>query len=91
MSWSERTDLDEVRRRCGGRRRYNAMRSFQREARRAAVSRLLLLYGSDRGVQSRVARELGVHRSTVSRDVRAMELKWREWQRSGRWPPRAGR
>ena len=83
--WSDATDPDTVARRAAGRRRYNSVRKFRAAYRRAEVSRLVLelmqaydecesrsrpaaMFGW--GIQSEVARRLGVHRSTVSRDVR---------------------
>ena len=62
--------FDEVCRRAGGRRRYNAERQRGAEKRRAEVARLLVKYGRHkRGTRARIARELGVSEATVSRDA----------------------
>jgi hypothetical protein len=58
-------------RRASARRRYNAVRREHAEERRAQVVLLLNEYGMGRGVQARIAYELGVSAATISRDVRA--------------------
>jgi hypothetical protein len=69
-SWSATTDWETVCKRSAGRRRYNAWRTFKKEYRRKQVAELLAQYGLlDHGVQARMARELGVHKSVISRDV----------------------
>jgi hypothetical protein len=75
--WTVPTAWDEVCRRAGGRRRYNAGRRFLRDERRARiVCRLAgtgLLYERGRsGLQAVLARELRVSPSTISRDLRAL-------------------
>ena len=66
---------EQVFKRAGGRRRYNLQRQEAAEARRGEVRRLLDLYGRHRrGVQARIARELGVSRATISRDVEIVSL-----------------
>jgi hypothetical protein len=72
--WSEWTDSRAVYRRAGGRRRYNAIRRLRAECRRVKLARLCLKYYPDypplaRGLQTRLAAELGVSRSTISRDL----------------------
>lgn len=74
-SWGTSTSFDEVCRRAAGRRRYNAVRQLRADLRRAEVVRLAHGLGigfSARGTCSRLAAQLGVHRSTVARDVRAI-------------------
>src|SRR4051812_48296622 len=87
-TWSEPTTHEAVCRRASGRRHYNAWRSFRACERRMHVARLLRQYtqeGAPRhGAQARVARELGVHRSTVTRDVQALERDLREVEASGK-------
>jgi DNA-binding NarL/FixJ family response regulator len=62
--------FDQICRRASGRRRYNFQRQLDAMDRRKEVARLLMLYGHRlRGVQFRIARELGVSESTISRDV----------------------
>jgi hypothetical protein len=55
-----------------GRTRNNSIRRLQRAERRFRVMELLARYGMDRGVQARIARELGVSRVTISRDGAAL-------------------
>jgi hypothetical protein len=71
-NWRQATSWDEVCRRNAGRRAYNFKRGVQREVRLNEVVNLLVRYGLSRGVQSRVARELGVSRSVVCRDIQAL-------------------
>ena len=71
--WNKPTTSDEAYRRASGRKHYNAVRQFRAAFRRTQVIRLLQIYGLlDRGVQSRIAEQLGVSRATVSRDVKAI-------------------
>lgn len=57
----------------GGRKRFNAQRKMAQIIRRSEVARLA---GEadvrKRGWQSKIAAELGVHRSTVCRDITAV-------------------
>ena len=79
-TWSSPTDAATVARRAGGRRAYNARRRFAAEARRAAVMALVEKEGVSiwrRGVQSKLAENLGVHRSTICRDVRIIKAEYR--------------
>jgi hypothetical protein len=71
VSWSEHTDWDTVCKRAAGRGHYNSVRKFRAELRRLEVARLLRARGAlfDRGTQAALARQLGVSRSTISRDV----------------------
>jgi predicted DNA-binding transcriptional regulator YafY len=63
--------FDQICRRASGRRRYNLQRQMSAMDRRKEVAKLLTLYGRRaRGVQLRIARELGVSESTISRDIR---------------------
>ncbi len=66
--WSEPTDPDTVARRAAGRRHYNSVRTLLATLRRHEVADLLLAGVS----QSEIARRLGVHRSTICRDVLAL-------------------
>jgi hypothetical protein len=69
--WSEPTAWDEVCRRAAGRRHYNSVRRFRATMRRGEVARLLRVQGglTARGTQATLARQLGVSRSTVCRDI----------------------
>jgi len=74
-TWSDWTDPETVARRAGGRRHYNAMRRFRATFRRFEVARLLR-----QGLrQVDIARRLGVHRSTICRDVAALYEMARQW------------
>jgi hypothetical protein len=72
--WSETVSTDKAHGRYLGRRRYNALRRDQAAIRRIEVARLVVAAGGFLvpGVRSRIAAELGVHRSTISRDVHAI-------------------
>ncbi len=62
------SDPDAVYRFIGGRRRYNSVRQFQALMRRREVVELLR-----KGLkQAEIARRLGVHPSTISRDVSSL-------------------
>jgi len=72
-NWTALTTLDEVRRRAGGRNRYNSLRRDMAAFRRLDVIRLVRrFHGLRRGVQARIARELGISEATVSRDLQAL-------------------
>jgi len=74
MSWSARTDFDIVCKRAAGRRRYNAERRAEaRERYIQVVNAFMPPDGRKRGSQAQLARTLGVHRSTICRDI----AKWR--------------
>lgn|SRR5690349_13490345 len=76
--WSLTIDTAAYRR-AGGRRAYNARRRFQQVRRRAEVARLLTCKGAlfRRGIQTELARELNVSRSTISRDLAyLLRLGW---------------
>ena len=72
-SWTARTSLEIVRRRAGGRNRYNARRRLAAMIRRMRVMELLK-GGSvlERGTQARLARALAVSEATISRDIAAL-------------------
>lgn len=64
---------DELVRFCGGRAAHNRRRQILAEQRRAAV--VTLLRDADiqqRGWKAAIAKELGVHRSTVTRDIQKL-------------------
>ncbi len=74
MNWSAKTDFDVVCKRAAGRRRYNAKRRAEaRERYLQVVEAIMPTNGRKRGSQAQLARALGVHRSTICRDV----AKWR--------------
>lgn len=91
VAWSELTDAEIVARRAGGRRRYNTVRQFRRDLRwRALLERCpsLLALVSHTGMQQRLAAELGVHPSTMAREVKASLLSYRPCPLCGHWVPR---
>jgi hypothetical protein len=66
---------DEIYRRAGGRRSYNQRRHYDQLQRRTLLgekARQLRLGLFDRGTAAALARQLGLHRSTVSRDIQAI-------------------
>lgn len=69
-SWSAPTSTAEAHGRASGRRKYNALRQFNADLRRIEVGKLLTEYGFIRGTNARIAKDLGVHASTVTRDLR---------------------
>lgn len=69
FDWSLSVSAEETIRRAGGRRRYNRWRRDCALYRQVQVFRLLREYGGEHGSITRIARQLGVHPSTVSRDV----------------------
>ena len=73
-NWNATTSWAEVCRRAGGRRRYNAGRRFLRNVRRAEIFGRIAgkPWQSIWGLQAALARALGVSRSTICRDLRAM-------------------
>jgi hypothetical protein len=67
--WSRRTSWDEVCRRVAGRRKYNQWQRAMAAARQDEVFTLLLAYGWHTwGTLTKIAQELQVHRSTITRD-----------------------
>ncbi|MBI3966634.1 MAG: HTH domain-containing protein [Chloroflexi bacterium] len=75
VHWSAPTSNTEAYRRAGGRRHYNAWRRFMAVDRQRLVAQLALEEGFgffQRGAQARLAKRLGVSRSTICRDVEAL-------------------
>lgn len=90
--WSCDTDPWVVARRAGARRRWNAERRRKADLRRQLLMELLRGAPNPRarGLRARIARELRVHRSTISRDWRilAAELQAGEPRRRDLGRPR---
>jgi hypothetical protein len=63
---------EEAYARAAGRRRYNRGRGVKAAFRRTKVEELVFKYGWRRGVQQRIAQELEVSPSTISRDMRRL-------------------
>jgi hypothetical protein len=73
IDWNQPRSWEEVCRRHAARRRWNAVRRVVAEDRRRQVLELVLaLGGLQRGTQSRIAAALGVHRSTICKDLRRL-------------------
>jgi hypothetical protein len=73
IDWNHPRNWEEVCRRAAARRRWNAVRRVVAADRRRQVLELVLaLGGLERGAQSRIAAALGVHRSTVCKDLRRL-------------------
>src|SRR5215212_9934855 len=73
--WSKQTDCAAVSARAGGRRRINAERQREAAARRFLLGRFareLEINLFEWGAQAKLARALGHHRSTISRDIRVI-------------------
>ena len=71
--WRRGTDWNTVCARAAGRKKYNEWQRTMAAARQNEVLKLLMRYGFARwGTLSRIARELGCHRSTILRDRRAL-------------------
>src|ERR1700722_10042579 len=94
--WSAPTNFETVCRRAAGRRRYNAWRQFMRAYRRTQVAKLLLEFiKAGRGTGPRgilgelneIARQLGVSRSTISRDVQALQRQFHPCPHCGKPAP----
>jgi hypothetical protein len=74
MNWSAPTNFDLVCKRAAGRRRYNAQRQAEaRERFKIVIEAILPPESRKRGTQAQLARALGVHPSTICRDVK----KWK--------------
>jgi hypothetical protein len=74
FSWPHPTSAEEEVHRAAGRRRYNETRQLEALRRQVEVLRLLRERGFERGVQTGIASQLGVNRSTISRDIR--NISW---------------
>ena len=68
---------DEINRRAGGRRKYQAMRRLSALLRRGQISELLKETGFRHGAQAEIARALGVSESTISRDFRDIKARFK--------------
>lgn len=66
--------FNQICRRAGGRRRYNFQRETAKRERRERVGELLKHCENKRGMQVKLARELGVSEATISRDCAF--IKW---------------
>jgi hypothetical protein len=73
IDWNYPRTWEEVCRHHAARRRWNAVRRVVAADRRRQVLELVrALGGLTRGTQSRIAAALGVHRSTICKDLRRL-------------------
>jgi hypothetical protein len=71
INWDHPRNWDEVCRRHAARKRWNSVRGFLADQRRTRLLAFVVeLGGLQRGAQSRLAEALGVHRSTISKDLK---------------------
>ena len=73
--WAEQVPDQLAYRRTAGRNSYNLRRQLEAEYRRHRVAERLSECGTRRGVQSELAREFGVDRATITRDVAALRAR----------------
>jgi len=69
--------FDAICRRAGGRRRYNKQRQQAASWRRLLLLGYLERHGRQRGTLTAFARAMGVHRSTITRDLKALHERRR--------------
>lgn len=88
INWQAPRTQDEAYRRHAARARWNSLRRLRAEERRQRLLALILEVGGLAwGAQSVLARRLGVHRSTVSRDVQQLLARDPPCPTCGvRWP-----
>jgi hypothetical protein len=67
---------DEIFRRAGGRRRYQALRRHEALLRRAEIIEHLNVLGFQRGTQAKIARLTGWSEATISRDFAAIRKRF---------------
>ena len=75
MSWNAPVSDRDAARRAGGRRRYNAKRKKLAKQRRRKLVSLILKSIFQSGWQGKLADELKVSESTISRDLRTPRLQ----------------
>ena len=76
--WDHEIDLLRISKRAKGRDRYNARRSARALHRQIKMVSLMVFAGwPRRGWQAKVARLLGVNRSTVCKDWMPFKQEWR--------------
>jgi len=93
-NWIAPTTVEIAARRAGGRRRFNRRRQrmmTQRLCRIVEVLRRNGWYGREWGIRAKIARELGVSRATIARDLQNVERALidpayaKEWLQFYRW------
>jgi hypothetical protein len=86
--WTQPVSQEEAYKRVRGRTRWNACRRRLARARQRQVLHLWLRWGGKPGTASLIAAHLGVHRSTIARDLRALGLRSQRCPTCGRPRPR---
>ena len=72
-NWGGKVSNQEAYVRAGGRRHWQRIRKIRALERKQQVLKLAMQYGYPRqGVQSRIARELNVHKSTICLDLQGL-------------------
>jgi hypothetical protein len=90
INWQAPRSQDEAYRRHAARSRWNSLRRLRAEDRRQRLLELILEVGGLAwGAQTQLARRLGVHQSTVSRDLKTLLARDPPCPTCGvRWPRR---
>ena len=86
--WSQPTDWDTVCRRARGRAKYNSLRRLRAQLRRREVLHLWFEWRDQPGLQSLIAAHLGVHKSTICRDLQRLFPLMTECRTCGQLKPR---
>ena len=81
--WRQRVSTDEAVVRAIGRNRINRWRKLNAEMQMLLAASIVDLEGRSRGIQSRIAKHLGVDRGTVSRYF--AKLRKLGWTERDRW------
>jgi len=69
MTWTDRVPDREAHARAGGRARYNRDRKLRAALRCSLVVRRYIELDAAPGAKAQIAREWGLHRSTITRDI----------------------
>jgi hypothetical protein len=89
LNWSAPTSWGEVCARASARRKFNSLRRLRRAERRQQVLELIIeLGGLQWGAQTRIAELLGVDRSVISKDLKALFPLAQSCEACGQWRPR---
>src|SRR5262249_31394405 len=77
QQWGAYTTPEVVAKRAAGRRAYNRRRQWQAMLRRLQIRRILFVQGRalEPGIQAKLARQLGVDRSVVCRDIQRIKAE----------------
>ena len=93
-NWTDATTAEEAAKRAAGRRRFNRWRQLLATQRLGLIVDILTRNGwtgREWGIRAKIARELGVSRSTVARDMQHVERSLvdasyaAEWRQFYRW------